>query len=332
MSDSFTHHQAAHCETGTAANLLRCNGLDVTEPMIFGLACGLTFAYLPVVKINGLPLIAYRMPPGTILRQLAWRIKGLKFKFETFKSEQQGMQALDDKLQRNEVVGLQTSVFFLPYFPPHMRFHFNAHNMLVYGKTDTEYQISDPVFSHLVSTDFESLKKARFARGALAPKGMMYYIQNMPSEIDYESVAPKSIRFTARMNGRWNPIPFAGVYGMRMVAKRIERLDRANPKYARLFMGHIVRMQEEIGTGGAGFRFMYAAFLQQLGDMFSSETLRQASEEMIRAGDELRQFALLAARLNKNRGEQSFHDAAEQLRKAAKIEMSVYNELASFKI
>ena len=33
------------------------------------------------------------------------------------------------------------------------------------------------------------------------------------------------------------------------------------------FLGNIVRMQEEIGTGGGGFRFMYAAFLQEAGDV-----------------------------------------------------------------
>lgn len=332
MSEVFEHHQAAHCETGTLANLLRCHGLNISEPLIFGLACGMTYAYLPVVKINGMPLFAYRMPPRMIIRQLAWRIKGLNFRFQTFSDEQQGMNALDEKLSRKEVVGVQTSVFFLPYFPEHMRFHFNAHNMLIYGKTGNEYQISDPVFSHLVSTDEESLRKARFARGALAPKGMMYYVENVPSEIDYETVVPKSIRFTARINGRWNPVPFAGVHGMRMVAKRIEKLKNADPRYARLFMGHIVRMQEEIGTGGAGFRFMYAAFLQQVSEMFNSEILREASEKMVRTGDELREFALFAARINKQRGDQDFSDAAAQLRKVAQMEMDIYNELAGFKL
>ena len=332
MSEAFEHNQAAHCETGTLVNLLRHQGLNISEPLVFGLSCGLTYAYLPVVKINGLPLFAYRMPPRMIIKQLAWRIKGLKFHFQTFNDEQQGMAALDERLSRNEVVGVQTSVFFLPYFPEHMRFHFNAHNMLVYGKEGNEYQISDPVFSHLVSTDGENLRKARFARGALAPKGMMYYVESMPAEIDYEKVAPKSIRFTAKINGRWNPVPFAGVYGMRMVAKRIEKLKNEDPRYARLFMGHIVRMQEEIGTGGAGFRFMYAAFLQQISEMFGSDVLREASEEMVRAGDELREFALLAARINKQRGDQDFFDAAEQLRKVAQMEMDIYNELASFKL
>ena len=34
-------------------------------------------------------------------------------------------------------------------------------------------------------------------------------------------------------------------------------------KKASLYLGQVVRMLEEIGTGGAGFRFIYAAFLQE---------------------------------------------------------------------
>jgi hypothetical protein len=95
---NFSHSQAAHCETGAASGLFRFHGLKMSEPMVFGLASGLTFAYLPFVKINGLPLMAYRMPPRMILKMLSWRIKGLKIKFKTFRSEAEGQAFLDKKL------------------------------------------------------------------------------------------------------------------------------------------------------------------------------------------------------------------------------------------
>lgn len=332
MTKPFEHQQAAHCETGVVSNLMRHHGLPLSEPMAFGLASGLTFAYLPIVKINGLPLMAYRMPPRMIIKLLAKRIDGLNIRFETFRDELQGMHALDAKLANNEVVGLQTSVFFLPYFPQAMRFHFNAHNLLVYGKEEDRYHISDPVFSHTVQTDIASLQKARFTRGALAPKGMMYYLESVPDAINFEKIVPKAIRFTSRMNGRWNPLPFAGINGMNMIARKIEKLHKADPRYARLFLGHIVRMQEEIGTGGAGFRFMYAAFLQESSEKFSDKLLAQLAQEMTQAGDEWREFALLAARMSKQRGDQDFCDIAQQLRKAAKMELGIYNQLSNYKI
>jgi hypothetical protein len=42
----------------------------------------------------------------------------------------------------------------------------------------------------------------------------------------------------------------------------------------------IVRMQEEIGTGGGGFRFIYAAFLQEAGRLMGSTRLEEASRMM----------------------------------------------------
>ncbi len=332
MTEKFEHRQAAHCETGVISNLMRHHGIDMSEPMAFGIASGMTFAYIGIVKINGMPLMAYRMPPRMILKLLSKRIDGLDIRFEKFRSEAEGQQALDAKLAQGDVVGLQTSVFFLPYFPKEMRFHFNAHNLLVYGKENGHYKISDPVFSHLVETDEKSLQQARFARGALAPKGTMYYPVKLPKEIQYEKVIPKALKFTCRVNGRKNPMPFCGINGMKMIAKKIEKLHKGDQRFARLFLGHIVRMQEEIGTGGAGFRFMYGAFLQEAGEKLNSRLLLDTSKEMINVGDEWRQFALLCARMSKERGEQNYADIANKLRDVAQMELAVYDELSGFKI
>ncbi|MDH5368670.1 MAG: BtrH N-terminal domain-containing protein [Gammaproteobacteria bacterium] len=331
MTEEFIHTPSAHCETGTVSNLLRSYGLEISEPMVFGLGSGMTFAYLKQIKINGLPLIAYRMPPKMIIKLLTWRISGLKFHYETFRNADKGMLALDEKLTQGNAVGLQTSVFFLPYFPQAMRFHFNAHNLVAYGKENNEYKISDPVFSHLVTTTADDLQRARFSKGALAPKGLMYYPSEVPDSIDYDLVIPKSIRFMAKMNGRWNPVPFSGIKGMRLLAKNIARFDNADQHYAQLFMGHIVRMQEEIGTGGAGFRFIYAAFLQESANLIDSSFLHERSTEMTQIGDEWRDFAVLCARLSKKRKGQEYSDAAKQLNKIADMELDFYQRLSKFK-
>lgn len=331
----FQHQQAAHCETGAAAGLFRAHGLDLSEAMVFGLASGLTYAYLPFVKINGLPLMAYRMPPRMILKMLSWRIKGLKIRFKTFKNEADGQAFLDQKLAEGELVGCQTSVFFLPYFPKEMRFHFNAHNLLVFGKEtvdgESQYHISDPVFSHTVTTDAASLSEARFAKGALAPNGRLYYFESVPESIDYDTLIPKAIRFTGKANGKRNITPISGVGGMKLVAKRIEKLEKDSKRYRQLFLGHIVRMQEEIGTGGAGFRYMYAAFLQEAAEKLQRPELNEWADAFVAIGDEWREFALLCARISKGRGNHTLKEAADFLRRIADQELVLYNQMAKFK-
>src|SRR5690554_6368976 len=151
--------------------------------MAFGLAGALSFAYIPFIKLNGLPLTSYRMPPKFILRGVQKRL-GVKFHFKKFAQPEQRMQALDKKLAEGKLVGLQTSVYWLPYLPDDMRFHFNAHNLLVYGKQDQDYLISDPVLEHAVIRAAQPLQKAHLAKGALAATRFLYCLEDEPKAID----------------------------------------------------------------------------------------------------------------------------------------------------
>jgi hypothetical protein len=60
-------------------------------------------------------------------------------------------------------------------------------------------------------------------------------------------------------------------------------------------------MQEEIGTGGGGFRLMYAAFLQEAADILKENHLSDMSKRMTGIGDKWREFALFGARICKGR-------------------------------
>ena len=60
-------------------------------------------------------------------------------------------------------------------------------------------------------------------------------------------------------------------------------------------------MQEEIGTGGAGFRFLYAAFLQEAAVITKNDAFAKLSAEMTEIGDTWRNFAFSAARVMKDR-------------------------------
>ncbi len=100
------------------------------------------------------------------------------------------------------------------------------------------------------------------------------------------------------------PLPFIGVRGIRRLGRTLVALSR-DPRrgddYLPRFLGHVVRMQEEIGTGGAGFRFMYGAFLKESSASIDGALLTDASEAMTDAGDTWRLFALRASKMCKGR-------------------------------
>ena len=325
----FQHRQSAHCESGVMASLLSHAGLPMSEPMAFGLASGLAFAYLPIVKLSGMPLIAYRMPPKHLIKTLSKRL-GARLNSRTFGNPEQGRRELDALLDQGRLAGLQSSVFWLPYFPPEMRFHFNAHNLLAYGRDGDEYLISDPVFEEPVRCASADLQKARFAKGALAAKGLMYWLDDVPQEQDWEKLIRQAVLGTTRiLDGM--PLPWIGIRGIQHLARQVERLDPAQTKYNRLYLTHIVRMQEEIGTGGAGFRFMYASFLQEAGEKIGATELGEASARLTAIGDDWRQFASACVRASRSKGEApDFRPIAEMLRGIAGQERALMKELGAW--
>ena len=326
MPDSFVHVHASHCESGVMSLLLRHHGLPMSEAMTFGLSSALAFAYLPCIRINGLPLIAYRMPPRAIIKGLQRRL-GLGMRFETFRSPAQGTSRLDALVDAGNVVGVQASVFWLPYFPPDLRFHFNAHNLLVYGRDGDDYLVSDPVAEAPVRCARKDLEKARFAKGALAPKGLLYYATTAPVAPDWARLGRRALARTAHIMLH-APLPMIGVRGIALLARRVERLSLAGGgASARLYIGHIVRMQEEIGTGGGGFRFMYASFLQELAAKTGYAPLNELAGRLVAIGDRWREFALAAARMIRGRDPLVPPDLAARMRALAGEEKLFFQDL-----
>jgi len=327
---SFEHMHHAHCESGVMSSMLRHYGLNISEPMVFGLSNALNFAYIPFVKIGGMPLVAYRSMPKAIIKNIKKNLK-IDMKLETFSSVKKGEDRLDELLKEGKIVGAQSSVYWLEYFPKEIRFHFNAHNLLIYDKEGDEYLISDPVFDKSVRCSKKSLSKARFAKGVMAPKGLLYYPTHMPKEVDLKPVIAKNVKKLAK-NMLRTPVPIAGLRGIKYLAKNIAKLKNKDKKYAKLFLAHVVRMQEEIGTGGAGFRFMYASFLQEASELFNNDkVLAEASKMMLAVGDEWRDFALMIAKSLKAKKEIDFKSISQKLLDISENEAKVYKKMLQFK-
>jgi len=327
MEINFTHHQTAHCENGVISNLMKHNGFDVSEPMVFGIGSGLLFCYIPFLKINHGPAITYRIMPGYIFKRFAKRVN-IKIKREKFKNTQQAKTRLDENLEKNNPVGLQVGVYNLTYFPDDYRFHFNAHNLVVYGKKNELYLISDPVMETVTTLTEKELEKVRFAKGAFAPKGHIYFPTEFPQELNIETAIIKGIKHTCK--DMLAPIPIVGVKGIRLVAKLIRKWPKKKGnKIANHYLGQIVRMQEEIGTGGGGFRYIYAAFLQESSKLLKNPKLSELAKEMTVIGDLWRDFALEASRIYKNRSakEDAYNNVASQLESIADKEEIFFKKL-----
>ena len=328
MKIDFPHRQFAHCESGVTANLFNYHGLPCSEAMAFGIGAGLFFAYAPFIKINFLPLTTYRTAPGSIFKKTTRRL-GIKVARRKYRDPKVAEAELDQLLQSGRPVGAQTGVFWLPFFPPAYRFHFNGHNLIVIGKEGNDYLISDPIFEETVRCPAADLLKARFAKGALAPKGKIYSIEKMPQSFDLPEAIKAGIREVCRTMLK-TPLPMVGVRGIRLLARQLAKWpEKLGEKQTILHLGHVIRMQEEIGTGGGGFRFIYAAFLQEAAEVLQNDKLIGLSQRCTEVGDLWRDFALTASRVCKGREtvQDSFDGLAAQLYQCADREEALFTDL-----
>jgi hypothetical protein len=276
----------------------------------------------------GMPLISYRMWPGAIVKAMQSRL-GITMERKKFGSVERGMDALDAQLDSGRAVGLQTCIYWLPYVPEQFRFHFNVHNIIVYGREGDEYLVSDPLFEMVTRCPRAALAKARFAKGAMEAKGLMYYPTQSVNAINYRELIPKVIR--ANYRNMMQPVmPMIGIKGIRFLARNIVKLDSKKSANLPLYLAHIVRMQEEIGSGGAGFRFLYASFLQEAAQLLSDDKLAQASKQLTDAGDEWRRFALLATKMCRNRAPMSAAELSAQLNRIGDMEATMWKSLKGF--
>jgi hypothetical protein len=326
----FIHHHSAHCESGVTSALFRDKGVEISEAMIFGIGSGIFFGHLPFVKWVGMPISTYRSYPGSVFRKAAKRL-GAKFISKRFRNPQKGMDELRRLLKTGQIVGITTNIYWLSYFPNRFRFQFNGHNIIILREIETGFRISDPVLDHPVDCLTEDLERARFAHGPLEPRGFMYYPKYVNLHPDLKAACIKGMKDSCNMMLKI-PLPIFGIRGIRSLAKRIIKMpEKIGFHEACRHLANIVRMQEEVGTGGAGFRFMYAAFLQEAAELFDSAELLSLSQEMTAIGDIWREFAVVSARIIKQRGQadETFAKAGGLMLICAGREETLFRELST---
>ena len=329
MKINFEHRQSAHCENGATAGLISHYGVEISEAMVFGIGAGLFFGYIPFIRLNNLPLTTFRIAAGSVFKRVT-RELGIEITARRFRDQNLAMRVLDETIAAGVPVGLQTGAWWLPYFPDAYRFHFNMHNLVVFGKEGDNYLISDPVFPEPVLCPADDLRRARFAKGALAPRGKMYSLNKVPARLDFPKAIKNGIKTATRAMLKY-PLPIIGISGIRFLAGRLERWPaKLGAENSLLHLGQLIRMQEEIGTGGAGFRFIYAAFLQEAAAHLEDPRFIEFSRRMTAIGDRWREFAVRAARNCKGRAgaDDSFAAMAAILREIAADEEKLYMELA----
>ena len=164
----------------------------------------------------------------------------------------------------------------------------------------------------------------------MSPKGFLFYPEHLPEKIDYTKPIIKGIK-KACFNMLKLPVPFLGIKGIRLFARKVvdwPSLARDTEHLSHEVMKINILLEDQ-GTGGAGFRYMYATFLQQASDILNKPNLKELSEELMLIGDGWREISLFAARIGKNRdlGQDRLKELSNLIRKRADVEEIFFRDL-----
>ncbi|MGC0417315.1 BtrH N-terminal domain-containing protein [Embleya sp. AB8] len=260
---------AQHCETTALGVLLRHQGLDLSEPMLFGLGSGLSFIYWDAKNL-GFPFLGGRVKPFDLTRNLAGRL-GLELLVQETTSPRKAWDSVAASIDAGHPVGLQLDSYHLDYFGS--KTHFGGHVVAMYGYDDHRaYLVDTDQQGGAVSTSLTSLARARAERGPMTAKHRSFTLtapRELPSP--HGQIVPA---IAACADAFLNPpIANLGHRGIEKAGKLVrtwlQRTD--NPQQD---LPQAALLMEKAGTGGALFRNLYRDFLAECTDLLDSSHLR----------------------------------------------------------
>lgn len=260
-----------HCETTATGSLLNQIGVQLSEPMLFGLGEGLGFIFWNM-KIMDFPFMGGRIKPDALTQNIA-RNLNLELEVVETASSKKAWENAKSKIDNNIPVGLKLDCYHLDYFTN--KIHFAGHYVAMYGYDDTfAYLVDTQQQGSKVTTSLKNLELARKEKGPMSSKNLSYTIQSVNKDYDLK----KSIMVAIKNNAKDYlnpPIKNIGYKGVLKASDEIKQWFR-NSKNIENDFKTTAMLMEKGGTGGALFRNLYRDFLKESYDLLKIEKLNDA--------------------------------------------------------
>ena len=209
-------------------------------------------------------------------------------------------KALDELVAKGIPVGVRANILGLKYLNDlGFDLDYNGHQMTIIGKEGTQYIVSDTemlLSDEYFKVDEATMRSVRFRPGIAAPHGCMFYFDPLPADYD-ENVDVKAAVIDGLKEACQNmvsiPLPWFGYRGIHYYANDIRKWPKKYSEEKIDFMLlHYFRLIEQAGTGGAGYRYLYADFLKEAAVLLQSGALDESADLMRKAADTWRVFTV----------------------------------------
>lgn len=207
---NFKHFDGQHCETTATGSLLRHIGIELSEPLLFGLGEGLGFIFWNM-KTMDFPFIGGRIK-ADLLTQNICRNLNLSLNVSETQSATTAWNNVSAPISAGVPVGLKLDCFHLDYFST--KFHFAGHYVAMYGFDEKYAYLVDTLQQGgAVKTSRESLALARSEKGPMSSRNLSYTISNNGNASNLSEVVGIAIRNNAReyLNPPISNISYKGI-------------------------------------------------------------------------------------------------------------------------
>lgn len=314
-----------HCETVATGTLLGAIGIDLSEPMLFGLGEAMGFIFLNLASLP-LPFLGGRSKPFALTETLC-RNLGVGLHTQETSSKAKAWSHLDTCLGQSQPVGLQLDCFYLPYFEraPHFAGHFVAATRVIGDEVEVVDTLQQGSVQRVPRLALES---ARHARGPMAARARAYTVQAGSTP----RLGPSAV-IAMRNNAKCYLAPdFSG-----MGAPGLAKLSRSLPAWLAKSrepahdLGLAADLMQRAGTGGALFRNLYRDFLDEVAGLVptNAHTILQARDAFAQSATLWNTMADLLERCAHDGQARHLSDAARLCGPIAEHEVTAMRLLAT---
>lgn len=311
-----------HCESAATGTLLKQLGIELSEPMLFGLGEGLDYIIWKM-KFMDAPFIGGRIKPDLLTVNIAKSLR-LKLSRHETTSKTKAWDEVKSLLDSGKAVGLKLDCYHLEYFSHPI--HFAGHYVAIYGYDDTyAYLVDTAQQGTEVKTSLSSLARARAEKGSMSSHNLYYVIEPGAERVDLAQVVAPAIRANAErfLNP---PIKNIGYKGIAKTSKDMVDWYKSSTNVKNDF-GLLATLMERGGTGGALFRNFYRDFLGEAHELTQSPIIREGFEDYTAIANDWAKVIELFNMVAQTSDEQYILEASKMLENLAEAEYSAMQKL-----
>lgn len=263
-----------HCESTATGTLLNQIGLELSEPMLFGIGEGLSYIFWNM-KIMDFPFIGGRVKPDVLTENIC-RNLNLQLDVKETSSIKKAWENVKNPIDASKAVGVKLDSYYLEYFTS--KIHFAGHYVSMYGYDDQfAYLVDTDQQGGQVKTTLKNLELARNEKGPMSSRNKSYTISKKGEVTELKEVIKRAIfnNTTEYLNPPINNISYKGIA---KTATEIKKWFK-NSKDLKGDFQTTSMLMERAGTGGSIFRNLYRDFLKESYELLKIEEIKYAHND-----------------------------------------------------